>query len=108
MDVRGLFGLVVFKDSGLIHSTTLFGSEKYSEKLSIASGVELLVGVWHTVVAMVDQAVLFVVKSGPFNPVVAKEFTTLAREEGGNQALSYVNAIKRECFAQLPADFCQE
>lgn len=39
---------------------------------------------------------------------VAKEFATWAPEEGGDQALSYLNALKRECFAQLPADFCQE
>jgi cupin fold WbuC family metalloprotein len=106
--VRGLFGLIEFNDEGGITSIVLFGSEKYSEQFSIAAGVELSAGVWHTVVALVDQAVLFEVKNGPFNPVVAKEFATWAPEEGGNQARSYLNVLKRECFAQLPADFCQE
>ena len=100
--VRGLFGLVVFKDSGVVDSATLFGSEKYSEELSIASGVELSAGAWHTVVALVDQAVLFEVKSGPFNPVVAKEFATWAPAEGSEQAQEYLSDLKRKCFVWLP------
>jgi len=48
--VRGLFGLIEFSDHGGIESITLFGSEKYSQKFSIASGVSLPAGVWHTVV----------------------------------------------------------
>jgi cupin fold WbuC family metalloprotein len=106
--IRGLFGLIEFNDEGSITSIVLFGSEKYSEQFSIAAGVELPIGVWHTVVALVDQAVLFEVKNGPFNPVVAKEFATWALEEGSDRARSYLNALKRECFARLPADFCQE
>jgi cupin fold WbuC family metalloprotein len=99
--VRGLFGLVVFKDSGLVDSATLFGSEKYSEELSIASGVELSAGVWHTVVTLVDQAVLFEVKSGPFNPGLAKEFPIWAPEEASEDAPQYLEALKRQCLSAL-------
>jgi hypothetical protein len=86
----------------------LFGSEKYSEQLSIAVGVELPAGVWHTVVSLIDKSILFEVKSEPFDPSFAKEFATWAPEEDSDQALPYLNALKRECFAQLPADFCQQ
>lgn len=106
--IRGLFGLIEFTNQGVINSITLFGSEKYSEQFSIAAGVELPAGVWHTVVALVDQAILFEVKNGPFNPVVAKEFATWAPEEGGEQVLAYLNALKRKCFTHLPAAFFQE
>ena len=102
--VRGLFGLIVFKDSGLVDSATLFGSEKYSEELSIASGVELSAGIWHTVVTLVDQAVLFEVKSGPFNPIVAKEFAAWAPAEGSNQAQEYLSGLKKGCFAMMTLD----
>jgi len=37
--IRGLLGLTIFSDQGLIESVTLFGGEKYAVKLSIASGV---------------------------------------------------------------------
>ena len=102
--VRGLFGLIAFKDSGLVDSATLFGSEKYSEKLSIASGVELSAGVWHTVVALVDQAVLFEVKNGPFNPVVSKEFATWAPAEGSDQAQEFLSDLKMKYFVSLPQE----
>lgn len=101
--IKGLFGLITFNDEGLIETIVLFGSEKYTEGLLLASGVELPAGAWHTVISLVDQAVLFEVKNGPFNPAVAKEFATWAPEEGGDQAPEYLNALRMGCFAQLPA-----
>ena len=63
--IKGLFGFIMFTEQGLIHSITLFGSEKYSEKLSIPSGLELTSGVWHTVVSLADNSILFEVKKRP-------------------------------------------
>lgn len=99
--IRGLFGLIEFNDEGSITSIILFGSEKYSEQFSIASGVELPTGVWHTVIALVDQAVLFEVKNGPFNPVFAKEFALWAPEEEDGYAPQYLKTLKQRCLDEL-------
>jgi len=99
--VRGLFGLIEFSEYGSIESITLFGSEKYSQKLSIASGVELSAGVWHTVVSLVKDSILFEVKSGPFDPSLAKELAPWAPEEGGELAQDYLNALRQEAQYQL-------
>jgi cupin fold WbuC family metalloprotein len=99
--IRGLFGLVEFTDQGVINSITLFGSEKYSEKLSIPSGLELPAGTWHTVVSLLDESILFEVKSGPFDPTLAKEFALWAPEEGGEDAPQYLEALKQKCLNEL-------
>jgi hypothetical protein len=99
--VRGLFGLIEFSEYGSIESITLFGSEKYSQQLSIASGVELSAGVWHTVVSLVKDSILFEVKSGPFDPSLAKELAPWAPEEGSEQAQEYLNVLRQEAQDQL-------
>ena len=99
--IKGLFGFIMFTDQGLIKSVTLFGSEKYSEKLSIPSGLELPSGVWHTVVSLKDESILFEVKSGPFNPRLAKELAPWAPEEGNENAPQYLGALKQKCLNEL-------
>lgn len=99
--IRGLFGLVIFNDRGLIESITLFGGEKYSESLSIASGIELPAGLWHTIVSLVDESILFEVKSGPFNPSLAKELAPWAVEEGNANSEAYLEFLRRKCLDQL-------
>jgi cupin fold WbuC family metalloprotein len=94
--VRGLFGLVVFGDQGLIDSVTLFGSEKYSEKFPVASSVELPAGVCHTVIALVDGSILFEVKNGLFEPSLAKEFAPWAPEEGTQHGSDFFEKIKQD------------
>ena len=99
--IKGLFGFIMFTEHGSIESVVLFGSEKYSEQLSIPSGLELTSGVWHTVVSLADNSVLFEVKKGPFNPILAKEFATWAPKEGDKDANSYFKQLKKECLKKL-------
>ncbi len=99
--VRGLFGLIEFGDHGGIESITLFGSEKYSQKFSIASGVSLPAGVWHTVISLVENSILFEVKSGPFDPALAKEFAPWTPEEDSEYAQEYLYALRQIGWDQL-------
>jgi cupin fold WbuC family metalloprotein len=99
--VKGLLAFIPFNDQGLIESVILFGSEKYSEKLSIPSGLELPSGVWHTVVSLVDDSILFEVKSGPFDPSLAKELAPWAPEEGDENAPQYLETLKKKCLIEL-------
>jgi cupin fold WbuC family metalloprotein len=99
--IRGLFGLIVLTNDGLIELVILFGSEKYSEKLRIASGLELPAKVWHTVVSLADHSILFEVKDGPFDPELAKEYAPWAPEEGSEDAKDYLNKLRQMCLNQL-------
>lgn len=92
--VRGLFALVTFDPSGEIDGIIRFGSEKYDDILAPNVGVELHPGVWHTVAALTDGAVLLEVKAGPFNPGAAKEFAPWAPEEGTDEAVHYMQSLR--------------
>jgi cupin fold WbuC family metalloprotein len=100
--IKGLFSLITFSDSGAINDITLFGSEKFTEKLPIAVGLELPAGIWHTVVALNEDAILFETKAGPFDPKVAKEFASWAPEEGGNMAEEYFSNLRALSLHKLP------
>jgi len=99
--VRGLFGLIEFNNQGYIKSIILFGSEKYSKQFSIAVGVELPAGLWHTVVSLIDDSVLFEVKSGPFDPSLAKELAPWAPEEGDKNSSQYLETLKLKSLNKL-------
>lgn len=99
--VSGLLSLVTFSDEGMVSSVILFGSEKYSQTYSIASGLELPSGVWHTVVSLIDNSVLFEVKDGPFDPIAAKELAPWAPKEGSKEAPSYLTQLKKISQSKL-------
>jgi cupin fold WbuC family metalloprotein len=99
--IKGLFGFIMFTEQGLIESVILFGSEKYSEKLSIPSGLELTSGVWHTVVSLAENSILFEVKKGPFEPTLAKEFAPWAPKEGDKNVNLYLKQLRKECLKKL-------
>jgi len=101
MAVKGLFAFIMFTNHGLIESVTLFGSDKYSEKLSIPTGLELPAITWHTVVSLVEDSILFEVKSGPFDPSLAKELAPWAPEEGSQEALNYLTQLKFKSQIEL-------
>ena len=99
--IKGLFGFITFTEQGLIEPVILFGSERYSEKLSIPSGLELPSDTWHTVVSLVDESILFEVKSGPFDPNLAKEYALWAPKEGSKDVSQYLETLKQKCLNEL-------
>lgn len=99
--VKGLFALIVFFDNGEIDSITIFGSEKYSDQILIAAGVELTPSIWHTVISLIEDSILFEVKNGPFNPEIAKEFAPWAPQEMSENASQYFEDLRCRCLSQL-------
>jgi cupin fold WbuC family metalloprotein len=99
--IKGLFALIIFSDHGSVKSITLFGSEKYSELLSIASGLEISAGIWHTVVSLLDESILFEVKSGPFDSASSKEFAPWAPEEESNDSIEYLFSLRQKSLELL-------
>jgi len=87
------FALVIFNDQGLVVDAIKFGSESYVKKDS-NYGVNISPSVWHTVIALTSDSVLFEIKSGPFDPLQAKEFASWAPAEDSPEAVSYLANLR--------------
>lgn len=92
--LKGCFALVVFDDQGLIFDVIKFESESHVKNDS-NYGVNISQGIWHTVIALKPDSVLFEVKSGPFNPLQAKEFAPWAPVEDSPEALFYLENLRK-------------
>ncbi len=92
--VRGRMALVLFGDTGVVEDLISFGTEKYADTESLAVGVELSQGVWHTVIALVPGSILFEAKAGPFDAKFAKEFAPWAPEEGTTDGANFLSSLR--------------
>ena len=93
--ISGLFALFIFENNGGILKVSKFGSEVYrnlDEKC--VAGVEIPPDAWHTVIALSDSAILFEVKAGPFNSLLAKEVAPWAPAEEDVNALHYLGYLR--------------
>ena len=92
--LKGCFALVIFNNQGLVTDIIKFGSERYITD-SNNYGVNIPPAVWHTVVALRSDSVLFEVKSGPFDPLRAKEFPSWSPAEDSPEAALYLENLKK-------------
>lgn len=91
--VRGRLTLVLFDEQGHVIEVVDFGAAAHQSGCEV--GVELSPGVWHTVLAEEPGSVLFEVKAGPFEPVLAKEWAPWAPEEGSAEVSAYMAQLRR-------------
>jgi cupin fold WbuC family metalloprotein len=91
--VCGTFALITFTENGAPADVVRFAAGAPNQDL--AAGVELQPGIWHTVVALTEGAVLLELKAGPFDPSAAKELATWAPEEGSTGAADYLFVLRR-------------
>lgn len=105
MAIKGLFSFIAFSDKGEIQTITLFGSEKYSETAAIASGIQVAANVWHTVIPLNGDSILFEVKDGPFNPAAAKEFGSWSPGEGCVASKAYFQKLKELSLKYVMLNF---
>lgn len=96
--IKGKFALIAFDDDGNIDRIIHFGTEKYPE---CSAGVELPAGLWHTVVAMVPEAILLELKAGPFRSDAAKEPAPWAPAEGSVEAADYLERLRRAVISAV-------
>ena len=52
-------------------------------------------GVWHTILALEPDTVLYEVKPGPYSPVTDKDFAPWAPEAGSNEATVYLRDLEQ-------------
>lgn len=98
--VRGSFAVLRFDDCGEVAGAVRLstgGDAPGAQRF--AAGVELEPEDWHTVIALVPDAVLLEVKAGPFSASAAKEFASWSPAEGDAAAAAYLDGLR----ARLPA-----
>ena len=91
--VRGMMALIVFDDKGEVIETIRFGTEKFYNETLGCCGVELSPETWHTVISINSESILFEVKSGPFEPALAKELAAWAPEEKSQESMMYLSKL---------------
>lgn len=93
--ISGLFALIIFNSNGEVSKVNKFGSDLYRKLYSNCGvGVEIPSNVWHTVIALSGSAILFEIKEGPFDPLLAKEIAPWAPNEGDPNALDYLRFLR--------------
>jgi cupin fold WbuC family metalloprotein len=82
--LEGKISFLVFDDSGSIIESHILqaGGPKY--------GIDILPGVWHSLVCISDTAVCFEGKHGPYNPANDKDFAPWAPLESTEDARKYL------------------
>jgi cupin fold WbuC family metalloprotein len=84
MAVRGRFGLILFNDDGGVTGTLVLSASGNG-----SPAAELAPEQWHTAVALEPGSILFEIKPGPFDPLLAKEPAPWSPEEATPEAAAY-------------------
>ncbi|QWC95538.1 WbuC family cupin fold metalloprotein [Polynucleobacter paneuropaeus] len=92
--LKGSFALVSFDDGGTVEDVIKFGSESHIGDVE-NFGVNIPPGIWHTVIALTKNSVLFESKSGPFFPLRAKEFAFWAPPENSSEAIYFLENLRK-------------
>ena len=58
-------------------------------------GYDIEAGVFHTIIALEPDTVVYEVKDGPYNPMDDKNFAKWAPKEGDEDALFYIEKLKK-------------
>ena len=74
---------VVFDDAGNVTETAVL-------RRGGARAVEIAGGVWHTLLALAPDTLLFEVKPGPYAPVTDKDFAAWAPAEGAPECADFL------------------
>ena len=86
--LRGLLGLVLFDDQGVIVRSVKVGAG------GAAIGVDIPHGTWHTAVALEPDTVFLEAKAGPYLPLTEAERAPWAPAENTAAAALYLAALK--------------
>jgi cupin fold WbuC family metalloprotein len=88
--LRGALAFFTFEEDGRIRDclSLAAGGEQF--------GVDLAPGIFHGLVALAPDTVIFEVKNGPFAPANDKAFAAWAPAEGSPEAAGYMAALLEE------------
>ena len=86
--LRGLLGLLVFDDEGVLLRSVRVGAG------GAALGVDIPHGRWHTAVALEPDTVFLEAKAGPYLPLTEAERAPWAPAEDSPDAAAYLAVLK--------------
>ena len=94
--LSGAAAVLTFDDNGTVTARTelWFGGE--------VQGVELPPGVWHSLVSLAPDTVLFEVKPGPYRPTGENDFAAWAPPEGTTASAAFVEWMARAAVGERP------
>ncbi len=96
--LEGEVALILFGDSGVIEQIHILGASTEPRQW----GVDLLAGVWHSLVVLSETVVIFEVKPGPYVAVSDKDFAPWAPREGEPGAQAYLGELLAAVERQRP------
>ena len=86
--LSGKIAVLEFDDEGSITDHVIL------RPLTGAYGVEIAAGVWHTLIILEHDSVIFEVKDGPYSPIDDKNFASWAPKEGDERCAAYLDELK--------------
>ena len=87
--LRGLLGLVLFDDAGVVARTVKVGAG------GTAIGVDIPCGTWHTALALEPDTVFLEAKAGPYLPFTEAERAPWAPAENTPEVAPYLALLKQ-------------
>lgn len=95
--LRGALAFFTFEDDGRVRDCLALeaGGEQF--------GVDLAAGIFHSLVALTPDTVIYEVKPGPYAPANDKTFAPWAPEEGSPAATSYLARLHAEFQRRHPS-----
>ncbi|PTL76699.1 WbuC family cupin fold metalloprotein [Vitiosangium sp. GDMCC 1.1324] len=96
--LRGALAFFTFEEDGRVRDCLSLeaGGEQF--------GVDLVPGIYHGLVALVPDTVLFEVKSGPYAPAHDKSFAPWAPAEGTPEAVGFLARLREEFRRRFPEE----
>jgi cupin fold WbuC family metalloprotein len=84
--LRGSLQILIFDKNGFLTKRHLLSET--GDRL-----IDLEPGIWHGMIVMKEDTVIFEVKRGPYDPGSDKEFATWAPEEGSSEAPKFLQSL---------------
>lgn len=92
--LEGRLGFVLFREDGEIDQAHILEAGAGA----IPVGIDILPGLWHSIVVLSEHAVCFEVKPGPYEPSDDKEFAPFAPAEGTPGAPEYLAELTQRAL----------
>lgn len=86
--LRGKLGFILFREDGSVLETQILSSE------GPVYGIDILPGIYHTIVCLSEHCICFEGKSGPYDPQSDKEFATWCPPESDPSKEEYLNFLR--------------
>lgn len=96
--LRGSLGFLTFDEDGSVLSATRLAAGNPA-----ACMVDIEQGVWHTLVALVEDTVLLEIKRGPYDARTDKRFAAWAPAEGAPDAAAWLDEVIRRHWPEAPS-----